>query len=182
MKGTNREHAADWARQLLSQCDFVVLDTETTGLNGNDEIVSIAIVDPAGIAMLDTLIRPTRPIPRDATRIHGITDDRVVDAPAYDQVVGAIRECVTGRRVVIYNAEFDIRMLVQSARVRGCEGPPYGATAYVDAMEQYAAWVGQYSPRHGNYRYQPLPGGDHTALGDARAALRLIKHMAGQEL
>lgn len=30
-----------------------------------------------------------------------------------------------------------------------------------------------------NYRYQRLPGGDHSALGDARATLAVIKRMAG---
>ena len=44
-------------------------------------------------------------------------------------------------------------------------------------MRRYAAYVGEPSKR-GGYRSQKLPGGDHTAIGDARATLRLIERMA----
>ena len=45
-------------------------------------------------------------------------------------------------------------------------------------MRQYARFVGEPSKRGGDYRSQKLPGGDHTALGDALATLRLIEVMA----
>jgi DNA polymerase-3 subunit epsilon len=45
-------------------------------------------------------------------------------------------------------------------------------------MRAFAAYVGEPSKR-GGYRSQKLPGGDHTAIGDARATLRLIERMAG---
>src|SRR5215212_8592272 len=45
------------------------------------------------------------------------------------------------------------------------------------AMRAFAAYVGERSKR-GVYKNQKLPGGDHTALGDARATLRLIERMA----
>ncbi len=46
-------------------------------------------------------------------------------------------------------------------------------------MRRYAAYVGEPSKRGGGYyRNQKLPGGDHSALGDALATLRLIEEMA----
>jgi DNA polymerase-3 subunit epsilon len=47
-------------------------------------------------------------------------------------------------------------------------------------MRQYAAFVGEWNEYHGNYRWQRLPGGDHSALGDARATLSLLKRMAAE--
>ncbi len=44
-------------------------------------------------------------------------------------------------------------------------------------MRHYAAYVGEPSKR-GGYCSQKLPGGDHSALGDALATLRLIEEMA----
>jgi DNA polymerase-3 subunit epsilon len=44
-------------------------------------------------------------------------------------------------------------------------------------MRAYAAYVGERSKR-GGYKSQKLSGGDHTAIGDARATLRLIERMA----
>jgi hypothetical protein len=46
------------------------------------------------------------------------------------------------------------------------------------AMKRYAAFVGEWSERYEDYAYQPLPGGDHRALGDARAALAVLRRMA----
>ena len=45
-------------------------------------------------------------------------------------------------------------------------------------MRHYARFVGEPAKRGGGYRPQKLPGGDHTALGDALATLRLIERMA----
>jgi DNA polymerase III subunit epsilon len=45
-------------------------------------------------------------------------------------------------------------------------------------MRRYAAYVGEPSKRGGGYRSQKLTGGDHSALGDALATLRLIEEMA----
>lgn len=47
--------------------------------------------------------------------------------------------------------------------------------------EQYAAYVGDWHDHYGNYRWYPLPGGDHTALGDCRATLALMQRMASGE-
>ena len=48
-------------------------------------------------------------------------------------------------------------------------------------MRRYAAYVGEPSKR-GGYRNQKLVGGDHSALGDTLATLRLIQEMARGEV
>lgn len=184
----DRARAVAWAHSLLAD-DFVILDTETTGLHSDAEIVSIAVVDKTGAPLLDTLVKPTQPIPSGATRIHGITDATVADAPTFGQIFDTLRMAVGGKRCVIYNAAYDTRLLHQAEQwyqqrvdsTWDClEQDGWQALAVWDcAMQQYAAYCGEYSEYHGNYRYQPLPGGDHTALGDARACLALIKRMAG---
>ena len=61
---------------------IVIFDCETTGtIPGVDEIVSLAVVR-LDAAALETgryvrLVRPSRPIPVDATAVHGITDNDV---------------------------------------------------------------------------------------------------------
>lgn len=179
---SDRDYSAAWARRMLSQTDVLILDTETTGLHGNAEIVQIAIIDCAGKVLLDTLIKPTCPIPRDASGIHGITDDRVKDAPTFVDIAPKLRELLSGATVVIYNADFDTRILEQSAQAHQLtyEVPIFGAFSYECAMEMYSQWYGDWSSYHHSYRWQRLPGGDHSALGDARATLDVIKKMAGE--
>jgi hypothetical protein len=48
-------------------------------------------------------------------------------------------------------------------------------------MRQYAAWVGEWSERHGDWRWPRLPGGDHTPVGDGRATLALVRRLAAGE-
>jgi DNA polymerase-3 subunit epsilon len=180
---SDRDQAAQWARTLLGRTDWCILDTETTGLRHDAEIVQIAIIDPSGHVLLDTLIKPVRPIPWDATHIHGITNEQVADAPSFLAIAPQLREIIGGLRVVIYNADYDERLLQQSALACGWKDYdlPIFSADYTDAMEPYSQWVGEWSIRNSNYRWQKLPSGDHTALGDARATLAIIKQMAGLE-
>lgn len=193
----DRAAAVEWARALLARQDWCILDSETTGLSIWSEVVQLAVIDPAGEVLLDTLVKPVRAIDPGASAIHSITAETVADAPGFERVLPRLRHAVRGRTVVVYNADFDTRMLFQSMHLalpdmnalddprhmiaRQSDGQPtrFGAEAWECAMLQYAAYVGDYSSYHGNYRYQKLPGGDHTALGDARATLRLIQRMAG---
>lgn len=176
----DRAQSRQWARQLLSKGEFVILDSETTGLHGDAEIVQIAIIDSAGRVLLDTLVRPTRPIPMDAAAIHHITDVMVAGAPTFADIAPQLRELLSGETVIIYNSAFDVRMMEQSAQACGLTYEiPIFAGEYKCAMEEYSQWVGDWSDWHQSYRWKKLPGGDHSALGDARATLAVIKRMAG---
>jgi len=184
----DRAAAVAWARALLVD-DFVVLDTETTGLHSDAEIVQIAVIDKTGAPLLETLIKPTQPIPSGATRIHGITDAKVADAPTFGQIYDTLLMAVGGKRCVIYNADYDTRLLHQSEQWYQQRIDSTWDCSEMDgwrlmavwecAMLQYAAFVGETSKYHGTYRYQRLPGGDHSALSDCHACLALIKRMAG---
>jgi DNA polymerase III epsilon subunit-like protein len=56
--------------QALIEGDCLLLDTETTGVGDGDEVCEITILDASGTPLLNTLVRPTQPIPAEATGIH----------------------------------------------------------------------------------------------------------------
>lgn len=179
---TDRAQAMKWARAQLAKPGLLILDTETTGLHDTAEIVQIAIITASEQVLLDTLVRPTRPIPRDAERIHHISNSRVESAPTFADLMPRLRELLSGKDVVIYNAVYDTRLMEQSAAACGLSYEvPIFSGEYACAMEMYAQWVGDWSDYWGNYRYQRLPGGDHSALGDARACLAVLRRMAVHE-
>ena len=172
----DKNRATEWAAEVLAGGQqYVILDTETTGLDDEAQIVEIAIIDTLGNVLLDTLVKPVGPIPAAATAIHGITDEMVAEAHTFAQLLPRIEAIIATRMVVIYNAAYDIRLLVQSARLWNIEPP--AAMDYHCAMEAYAAWFGDWSSYHRSYKWQPLNGG-HRALGDCRATLELIRQMA----
>jgi DNA polymerase-3 subunit epsilon len=171
----DRNTAAQWAADLVSRQDWVILDTETTGLDLTAEVIQIGVLGPAGQVLLDVLVRPQGKIEKAAQAIHGITDEMVASAPPFPVVYELLAEILRNRRVVIYNADFDRRMLFQCAGRHQVQYEPMTTDC---AMLQYSKWYGEWNVHRGNYRWQRLPSGDHTAIGDAKAVLRLIRDMA----
>lgn len=89
----------------------VFLDTETTGLNPpRDKIVELALVDQSDTVLFNTLINPARTIPEEVIGIHGIQNDMVRHAPLLEDRLDEIRHIFqSASRIVIYNAQFDVR-------------------------------------------------------------------------
>lgn len=166
--------AAHW----LSEKKLRIFDTETTGLDG--EIVQIAIIDRDSNVLLDTLVKPTKAIPPDATAIHGITNEMVEDAATFAEIADQVLSLLRGCFVVSYNVDFDMAMLENSLRAHGLPGLLPDDMGSNCAMELYAEYCGEWSKYHKSYRWQKLPGGDHSALGDARACLNLLRRMADE--
>src|ERR671913_210185 len=125
----SREDAIRWARSLLSGGEFVVLDSETTGLGNPIDFVEVGVLSSRGEPLFDSLIKPSCPIDPRASRLHGHTVESLTGERRFFEVYPDLLDVVWGKRVVVY-------------------------------------------------KNQKLPGGDHTALGDARATLRLIERMA----
>lgn len=196
------------ARWLMRQKGgFVVWDTETTGLEDDAKIVSIGIVDQSGTVLVDTLINPGEPIPRDATRIHGVTDEMVADAPTFEQVYPQIHEALQGKAWVIYNKGYDVpRLKFECARYWLPQIEP-AELAVTDtyrswwrsserrevycAMEMFAEVYGDFSEYHGNFKWQKLTTAAayyrvkvenaHHAVGDALMTLQVLNKMAMDE-
>lgn len=142
---------------MLCHRRFVVLDTETNGLDTTAEIVEISIIDDQGYVLLDTLVRPVCPIPETATAIHGITNEMVANAPTWPEVYPKVLEVLRGELCVIYNAQFDLRLVLQSCERHGLEVPDkFGAEGFFCAMLEYSHWISEYDVMYRGNRYISL--------------------------
>lgn len=104
-----------WAQAVLADETALILDTETTGLKGDAEIVELVLINMRGETVLSSLLRPRQPIPAEVIDVHGIDNEAVAHAPIWPEVherVGAL--LARAGRVVVYNAEFDRRLLARS--------------------------------------------------------------------
>lgn len=155
-----------------------MLDSETTGLAPPVQFVEIAVVDAGAKTLFESTVRPDCRIESGATRIHGHTAFSLTGSPFFWEVYPNLLEALYGRRVIVYNASYDRRVWNGAVRSLGARGALAGELpAWECAMRRYATYVGEPSKR-GGYRSQKLPRGDHSALGDALATLRLIEEMA----
>nr|WP_321496307.1 3'-5' exonuclease [uncultured Methanolobus sp.] len=177
------------ARNILSK-NPVFLDTETTGLGNTDQICEISIIDSFGKVLLNTLVKPTILMKKDAEAIHGISDEMLKDAPKFIDIIFDLVDVLHGRHLVIYNADYDMRMLKQSLK-------PYEFAKLSDigiadihcAMLLYAEYWGEWDDYRQSYKWQRLGnamlqqginfnGTLHRALADTEITRQLVYKMA----
>lgn len=182
---TISQHAKRWLND-----GYLFIDTETTGLGDDAEIVEICIIDKNGFIMLNTLIKPTKPIPDEVIAIHGITNEMVAHAPTWKDVHGAVVNLFFNYGFVIYNADNDTRLIRQTAELNGLGTD--GLSSFIDhslcAMMLYAEYRGEPGRYHG-YKWHKLvdaaahegvvvEGQAHRALADCKMTLGVIKALA----
>lgn len=132
----------------------VYIDTETTGLESGDEIVEFSIVESDGSVLYSSLVKPSRPIPAAASRIHGITNDMVSSSQNWPILWPTIRNFLYGRMIAAYNAPFDLRMMQQShARYRL---PWRENFNMADVLPLFSDFRGIWNPARGSMRYFKL--------------------------
>lgn len=114
--------------RLIFPTDYVVLDVETTGLDPSfDEIIEIAgikIENGAETARFQSLVKPVEEISGFITKLTGISNEMVTDAPPIEVVLPVFLDFVGGFIVVGHNANFDINFLYDKTVNLGL--PPFG--------------------------------------------------------
>lgn len=187
MDHRERQGAVQVAREIL-QARPVYLDTETTGLDWASEIVEICVLDHDGSVVLESLVRPTIPIPPDASRVHGIRDAMVAGEPSWAETWPAVERAFAGRTIAIYNADYDLARMRQSHRRHGLEWhEPAGPIHCV--MKLYARFYGDWNPTRRSFRWQSLQQAArqcgivlsqrHRARQDAELARAVLEYVAG---
>ncbi|MFZ1992916.1 MAG: 3'-5' exonuclease, partial [Solirubrobacteraceae bacterium] len=111
----------------IATAEFMVVDTETNGLAGNDcELTEVGAVLVGGGELHDrwsSLCRTSAPLRRGIQRLTGITQAMVDGAPSLEDVLPPLNERLEGRVLVAHNAPFDRRVLRQAFGRIGLEWP-----------------------------------------------------------
>lgn len=173
------------ARRWMAQ-NAAILDTETTGLDEQAEIVEIAVVTCSGETLLRTFVKPTKPIPASITEIHGITDSMVADAPTWPTVQAELLQILEGLQLVIWHADYDLRLIEQSAAAHSIEAPELHAEC---AQSTYKHFWREPGDEPGSVRRQRLTkaaaqqgveilGQEHRAEVDCQTTRGIIAAMA----
>jgi DNA polymerase-3 subunit epsilon len=171
----------------LDEVEFVVLDTETTGLRpGPDRVIEIAGLRLHGSEIIDTfqtLINPKRRLPPFIVTFTGISQDMVVNAPFAEEIVPNFLKFIEGAVLVGHNVGFDIGFLTYEAQLLGQPFPIDGldtimlARRFVPGLRRFKLdLVAQHLKIPASNR--------HRAMGDARVTaaifLKLLKNARQQ--
>ena len=155
-----------------------LLDTETTGLESDKEILEVGIVrvHPDGSREeFQTLVKPSNPV--ELTEIHRITQEEVEEAPSIADTLAVVKNLVQGTLVVAHNAIFDISKINQALARLDEEllQAPYACT-----KEGHATLFPQlrHSLKSCCEQFGIDLTGHHAALDDAKATeTLLLKHL-----
>ncbi|MCX7141752.1 MAG: DNA polymerase III subunit epsilon [Proteobacteria bacterium] len=97
----------------------IVLDTETTGLNAKmgDRVIEIGCLEllnrrPTG-NHFHHYLNPERASEEGAVRVHGISDEFLLDKPRFREIAPEFIEYIRGAELIIHNAPFDVEFLEQ---------------------------------------------------------------------
>lgn len=117
----------------------IVLDTETTGFDPRtgDRLIEVGCIEiedllPTG-RTFHRYVNPQRLIPAEAIKVHGITDDKVRDAPTFDAVADALLEFVGDAPIIAHNAGFDRNFIDFELDRCGRAAPP--ADRWIDTLK-----------------------------------------------
>ncbi|MDD5567934.1 MAG: exonuclease domain-containing protein [Candidatus Omnitrophica bacterium] len=137
----------------IDDIEFVIFDTETTGLDPSlgDRIVEIAALRFKGrerLAEFQTLVNPDRPVSNAAFAVNKISADMLKDAPNPAEVIPKFLDFIQGSCLCSYNAGFDLEFLNNEFRILSI--PALKDIVVVDALkmakrlmpglERYALW------------------------------------------
>lgn len=112
-----RGAASTWRAAGEAMKRYVVLDTETTGLDPaqGHRVIEVGCVELLGRRLtgrrFHTYINPQRAIDPGAMQVHGITDERVANEPLFAAIAGELVEFIREAELVIHNAPFDVGFL-----------------------------------------------------------------------
>lgn len=163
----------------LSELIYTVFDTETTGLNPEeDEIISIGAIRIVNGHLLrdenfDKLVNPGRTLPFESIRFHGIEQHMLQSEPSIEQVLPLFGRFAESTVLVAHNAAFDMRMLQMKELS--------AKTKFINPVLDTMLLSAIVHPVHANHNLEAIAArlgvsiiGRHTALGDAIATGELF--------
>jgi len=162
---------------------FAIIDVETTGHSyKHGQITEIAVFQHNGqeiTGSYSTLVKPDMDIPLFITRLTGISNDMVKDAPPFYQIAKKLVEFTAGRIFVAHNVQFDYRFIREEYHRLGYDY--YRKTLCTVKLSR------KFFPGHKSYSLGNLCNdigieinGRHRAAGDAYATAQLFTKLISE--
>lgn len=161
-----------WAHETMQPGVACVIDCESTGLRGDARVVEVAAVDACdGRTLFESLVHPGIAIPASATAIHKITNAMVADSPTWEQVAPDLAAAVGTRVLLAYNSAFDAGLIAHHTLMVPADAGRLATPApWQCLMKRRSTWLSTTGRRR--------LGAGHRALGDAVAALEILRSLA----
>jgi len=163
--------------QLLNEIEFVVLDTETTGLRpGHHRMIEVAGIRMRGgevVGSFQSLVNPGVRLPAFIVQFTGITQEMVTSAPKTHEVLPDFLHFVEGAILVGHNVGFDIGFLSYEARLLGYDFPIDGLDT-IPLARRFLPGLRRFKLDKVAAHLKIAMASRHRALGDARVTAAIF--------
>ncbi|MBX6754441.1 MAG: GIY-YIG nuclease family protein [Thermorudis peleae] len=163
--------------QLDFPVDFIAIDVETTGLRpARQRIIEIGAVryhDGRPVERFSLLINPERHVPQYITKLTGIRDLDLLEAPIFSRIAGQLLAFLGDAVLVGYNVGFDLAFL--NLELRRAGWPPL-ANPTIDVLplvRQLQPTIGRWGLDDACRAFGLSRETRHRALADAEATAEL---------
>src|SRR2546421_5292146 len=168
--------------RTLTEVEFVVLDTETTGLRpGSHRVIEVAGIRIKGgevIGSFQSLLNPGTRLPAFIVQFTGIMQDMVNTAPKAAEILPDFLHFIDGAILVGHNIGFDIGFLGYEARLLGYDFPIDGLDT-IPLARRFLPGLRRFKLDKVAEHLKIPAANRHRALGDARVtAAVFIKLLA----
>ena len=165
----------------------IVLDTETTGFDPRtgDRLIEFGCIElqdllPTG-RTFHRFVNPERLIPPDAIRVHGITNEKVRDAPKFAEIADELIDFIGDAKMIAHNAAFD-RNFIDFEYSR-CGRPITGEARWIDtlklAQSRFPGMPNSLDALCKRYKVSLVERTLHGALIDARLLAEVYLELRG---
>ncbi len=160
---------------------FSIIDTETTGMHPSyARVIDIGIIRVENglvTKRYETLVNPGERLPRVITRLTGITDDMLADAPSFADVALEVKKHLAGAVFVAHNAAFDYGFIKHEFARAGIE---WSAESLCTVLLSRALFPAERSHSLDAIieRYGIGTDDRHRALPDAEAVLEFMQSVS----
>lgn len=159
---------------------IIFFDLETTGINiQKDRIVQIACIKidlDGNKEEKNILVKSLIPIPKEASDIHGITDETVKDAPYFSQIAKSLFNYFENCDIAGYNSDnYDLPLLIEEFERCNIEFPTWELNL-VDVLKyERLLKPNTLTEVYKRYTGKDLEG-SHDALNDVRATFEILMY------
>ncbi len=167
--------------KLISECDFVVLDFETTGLKpSHARVIEIGAVKISRGKITDTFssfVNPGVEIPRSLSAFTGINTEDLHDAPYFEDLIYEVKSFIGDLPIVAHNAAFDFSFLESEFIRAGFEPPTNKTVCTAKIARRLFPETKSKSLAALTRKFRILHKNAHRALSDATATAKVFLKM-----
>ena len=124
-EGSVKKNAAYWkaleSDWVINSDKYVILDTETTGVSKEDQVIQLSIINLNGKILFHSYFYTSQKMNPFAWKVNKISKNTINKAPKWEEHWDEIKEILKSKIILAHNNKFDLRLIEQTCERNNTE-------------------------------------------------------------